>query len=217
LRLRLAADSSVASQIPPAEEALADTESRLRQRREDQQRLVLRSPIRGTILPPPARLDPPYADRRLNGWRGTPLDDRSAGAYLETGTLVCQVGNPAQLEATLLIGQADMRFVRPGQRVHLRIDELPGRLLGGKIEEIGQIELKTLPRELTVGNELAVHRDAEGQLRPAETTYQARVALDPHADPLMTSTRGRARVFVAPEPLLRRLWDLLGSTFNFKL
>jgi putative peptide zinc metalloprotease protein len=217
LRLRLAADSTVASEIPPAEEALADTESRLRQRRGDQRRLILRSPTHGIVLPPPARLEPPYVERRLDDWLGTPLDERSLGAHLDTGTLICQVGNPEQLEATLLIGQADMRYVRQGQRVRLRIDELPGQVLGGTIEEVGNIELKTLPRELAVGNELAVHRDAEGQLRPTETTYQARVALDPHGAPLLTATRGRARVSVAPEPLLRRLWDLLGSTFNFKL
>lgn len=217
LRLRLAADSTVTSEIPPAEEALADTESRLKQRQEDQRRLILRAPARGIVLPPPARPDPPYMDRHLDAWRGTPLDDRTIGAYMETGTLVCLVGNPSNLEATLLINQSDMRFVRRGQRVRLRIDELPGRVLGGTIEEIGDTELITLPRELAVGNELPMHRDTDGRLRPTEITYHARVALDAHIAPLLTATRGRARVFVAPEPLLRRTWDCMESTFNFKL
>jgi putative peptide zinc metalloprotease protein len=217
LKLRLAADPSLAPQIPAAEELLADVESRLRQRQIDEQRLVLRSPLKGTVLPPPARLDKPYRPGVLDTWRGSPLDERNIHSYLETGTLFCLVGDPAALEAHLVIEQADMKFVRQGQRVRMQLDELPGGVLGGTIAEIAKTDLRVAPRELAAGNELPVAVDAEGVARPTETSYQVRVALDRSVPGLLLGDRGRAKILVEPQSLWQRGCRYLERTFNFKL
>ncbi len=217
LKLRLAEDPSVAAEIPPAEEALADMENRLRQRQLDQQRMILRSPSRGMVLPPPTRLDRPYQAGRLNAWRGTPLESRNLHSFLETGTLLCLVGDPQRLEASLVIDQADMKFVRCGQCVRMQCDEVPGGVLEGSIIEIAKIDLKVAPRELAADRQLPVRVDSEGLPRPTETSYQARVALDRYLPGLLTGGRGWAKIAVSPQPLGQRLVRYLEQTFNFSL
>jgi putative peptide zinc metalloprotease protein len=217
LRLRLADDPGVGPQIPTAEEALRDIEKQLQERQRDAERLVLRAPADGTVLPPPRRPPPSHAPGRLDSWQGSPLDAMNVGVPLETGTLFCLVGDPRRLEALLVLDQGDVKFVRSGQRVRLKLDELPGRIVEGTIAEIARSDLKVAPRELAGGKELAVRVDEQGIPRPAETSYQARVALDEHAHRLLTGTGGRAKIVVDRQSLGRRLYRALGRTFNFRL
>ncbi len=217
LRLRLAGDPSVAPQIPAAKEALADAEERLRARRRDHQRLTLRAPVDGTVLPPPRRQARPDTPGRLPPWRGSPLEAQNLGCYLETGTLYCLVGDPQDLEACVVLDQADVQFVHRGQRVKLRLDQSPGRILAGTIEEIAKTDLKVAPRELAQGEAMAVRVDEQGIPRPVEASYQARVTLDVHDALLLSETRGRAKILVAPQSLFRRLSRYVGRTFRFSL
>jgi len=217
LQLRLAGDPSVGPRIPAAREALADVEERLSQRRRDESRLVLRAPADGTVLPPPGRRAPPYLPGRLHSWQGSPLDKTNVGGYLETGTLFCLVGDPARLEGSLVLDQADMKFVRTGQHVRMLFDEAPGQVLHGTVAEIAKTDLKVAPRELAAGRELAVRVDEEGIPRPVETSYHARVVLDEHDHDLLTGTRGRAKILGSSQSLGRRLYRYLGRTFNFSL
>ena len=92
------------SAIPAAEQALADIEDRLRRRQEEKSRLTLTSPAAGTVLPPRRRHEPSVTGE-LPSWSGQPLDRANEGAFLETGTLFCLVGDPQSLEAVLLIDQ----------------------------------------------------------------------------------------------------------------
>ena len=217
LRLRLADDPSVAPQIPAAQEALSDIEEQLRERQRDADRLVLRAPARGTVLPPPRRPPPSYVPGGLSSWQGSPLQQRNAGVPLETGTLFCLIGDPKRLEALLVLDQADVKFVGKGQRVRLKLDELPGEILDGTITEIAKTDLKVAPRELASGKQLPIRIDDQGIPRPVETSYQARVVLDEHDGPLLPGTGGRAKILVARQSLGRRLYRALGRTFNFRL
>jgi len=138
-------------------------------------------------------------------------------SYLETGTLFCLVGDPAALEAYLVVEQADMKFVRKGQRVRMQLDELPGGVLEGTITEIAKTDLRVAPRELAAGNELPVAVDSEGVARPTETSYQARVSFDRALPGLLLGDRGRAKILVEPQSLWQRGRRYLEATFNFKL
>jgi len=217
LRLRLANDGSVASQIPAAEAALADLEQRLHQRQRDQENLVLRAPVQGTVLPPPCQPPPTAVPGQLRAWQGTPLEERNRGCYLETGTLFCLVGPPLPLEAFLVIEQSDMNFVRPGQQVRLAVDEMPGRVLFGTVVEVAKTDLKVAPRELGKGSDLPIRVDEKGVSHPQTTSYQVRVALDKHEGNLLAGTRGRAKILADPQPLGQRWYRSLRSTFHFAL
>jgi putative peptide zinc metalloprotease protein len=215
LRARQGDDPAAAAQIPGAEADLEDLEGRLRQRQEDEERLVLRAPAAGTVIPPPREPPSFYRPGELPAAHGTPLDARAQGGYLAVGALLCLVGDPADLEALVVIDQSQMQFVGPDQSVRLRLDASPGQILRGRIVELARLDLKVAPRELAEHSELLVHFDREGIPRPAVPSYQARVALDEGHPPLPIGTRGLAKISVAPQPLGLRLYRAARSLFSF--
>jgi putative peptide zinc metalloprotease protein len=217
LRLRLADDLSVAPQIPPAQEALGGIESRLAQRQRDQQQLVLRAPQAGTVIPAPWKPAPPFSPDRLRAWSGDLLEPRNVGAYLESGTLFCVIGDPLRLEAVLVVDQADMQFVSQGQHVRLKLDQMPGRVVEGRITEVSKTDLKVAPRELGKESGLAIRLDRAGVPHPASTSYQARVALDACPQGLLVSARGQAKILAAPQSLGSRVYHRLSQVFRFAL
>jgi putative peptide zinc metalloprotease protein len=211
----LAGDASAGDQIPTAREVLADLEIRLKQRLLDEQRLQLTAPIAGTVLPPK------YADRRppegqLGSWTGTPLDAENVGTYLEAGTTYCLIGDPRRLEAVLVVDQADVQFVREGQRVRILLDETPGQSLWGKVSQISAMDLKVAPRELARHESLPTRPDEAGTPRPVSPSYQVRVELEPHQTPLLIGASGDAKIHVEPQSLLGRLARYLSRTFRLE-
>ena len=217
LRARQGEDPAAATQIPAAKADLEDLENRLRQVQQDAERLVLRAPTAGIVIPPPQQLPTFYRPGVLPGSRSTPLDARAQGSHLEVGSLLCQVGDPSRLEALVVIDQSQIQYIHPGQRVRLQLDASPSRIVGGRIAEFARLDLKVAPRELAEQSDLLVHFDREGIPRPAATSYQARVALDQDHGPLPIGTRGRAKISAAPQPLGIRLYRALRGLFSFGL
>jgi putative peptide zinc metalloprotease protein len=217
LELRQAHDPRVAARIPTAREALQDVENRLRQLEADEGRLVLRAPIAGTIIPPPQRSRPLYRENELDRWSGTPLDEENRGCFLDTGRLVCLLGDPDRLEVMLVIDQAHVKDVLAGQDVRIRLDQLPGRVMTGRIAEVSQAPLETAPPELALTNRLAVEMDEDGNPRPANRCYEARVTLDHVPEGLLTGTSGYAKIFATPRTLSSRFVRWLKRTFHFEL
>ena len=201
------------SEIPTAEQALADIEDRLRKREEEKQRLTLTAPLAGTVLPPRRRQEDAASDE-LPFWTGQPLDPANQDAFLETGTLFCLVGDPHAFEALLVIDQSEIAFVQAGQQVQIQIDQLPGRYLLGQIEELAQIDAEAVPPELVAAGRLPLTKQADGETQLAGAFYQAKVSLAAHGYPLLPGATGRARIHVAPLSLGRRLVRYLSSTFR---
>jgi putative peptide zinc metalloprotease protein len=216
LKHRQTHDTEAAAQIPTAEEALAGLDERLARRLEDSQRLVVTAPTSGTILPGQPR-PRTYDAKDLPTWSGLPLDTTNRGCFLETGTLLCQIGNPEGFEASVMLDQGDMEFVRAGQEVQIQLDQRPGKVLSGTIREIAEIDLKITPVELLPAGTLPTRPDDAGVYRPVGTVYQARVTLHPADTPLLIGEAGRAKVHAAPHPLARRLARYLSHTFRFEL
>jgi putative peptide zinc metalloprotease protein len=216
LERRRVQDASAAALIPAARQALDDSEERLRQRQIDQQRLELKSPLAGSVLPP-HRLEPRAAAGDLPGWSGTPLDADNLGCWLDTGTMFCMIGDPGRLEATAIIDQSDVEFVTSGQRVGLQFDLTDGRILWGTVREIARLDLKVAPATLVEREDLAVKRDESGAPRPVAAMYEARIELDDPGRELLYGAPGRAKVYVAPRSLGSRLAQYLERTFRFRL
>lgn len=217
LRLRLPADPSLAPQIPPAEEALADLEARWRQRELDRERLVLRSPAAGTVIPPPHVPPTPLQRGSLGIWQGGLLEPRNRGAFLERGAMLCQIADPARLEASLVVDQADVPLVQLGQSVRLKLDSQPGRVLWGTVVEVARTDLKVAPRELAASGDLPIHRDRSGTPRLAVPSYQVRVALEAVPPGLLPGARGQAKIVVSPRSLGARLIRAFSQAFRFHL
>ncbi|MGD0898807.1 MAG: biotin/lipoyl-binding protein [Thermoguttaceae bacterium] len=215
-------DPKATSEKPQIEEAKKAAIEQLADKEKDCDRLVLKAGRRGVVLPPPISPPPKSRDteEQLASWEGTPLDRENLGAYLREGVLFCQVGDPRKLEAILIVDQADIDFIREGQKADLKFDELPCDTLHGRIDCISLSNLKIVPQRLgtKAGGDLPVKTDpGTGQERPQSTSYQARVPLEDTEGVLRLGLRGRAKIHTDPMSLGGRLWRLAVHTFNFKL
>ena len=216
LQARRSMDPDTSVQIPAAQKMLDDIRRRLKKSRREHDKLALAAPSPGMVLPPPHVPDQSSETGRLSPWSGTPLDETNHGCFLETGTLLCMIGNPNRLEAVVYVDQADVQFVSTGQRVRLRLDTLPGRVIEGVIAEVAKKDARVAPRELAT-DDLPVRVGPDGIARPIQAAYQARVSLDTHDFRLPIGSRGTAKIVAAPQSLGRRLYRYLSRTFTFRL
>ena len=201
--------------LPTTRERLSDVEQRLRRRLEERDRLTIVAPIDGTVIPPPTR-ESASTLNELDAWQGTPLDERNRGCFLETGTLLCHVGDPKRLEAVLIVDQASIEFVRVEQAVDIQMESRPGVTHHGKIMEIAEVDLDMTPRELAQHADLVTRVDRTGTARPAQTMFQARVQLDSQDDLLVIGALGRAKIHVAPQSVVQRVSRFLSQTFRIE-
>ena len=209
---------AIAALIPTTKERLAEKQDELAQRKSDVEKLTLRSPVAGTVLPPRDRQSAESEDgTQLSEWTGTPLDEENRGATIAAGTEFCQVGTEGQLEAILAVDEDTIEFVSNGQQVELLFDHHPEEILTGKVSEIAEIDLDVAPPELIESGSFPTRVGEDGIARPISTAYQVRITLDlPEASTLILRGTGRARIEAASQSTARRLLRFLRQTFRFR-
>jgi len=213
-------------EVAQLEKALRNVEEQLEKRLQDWRRLQLTAPVSGTVLPPPETPAHPDPEGQLPSWSGTPLDPENIGAYLEEGTLLCQIGDPTKYEAILVIDEADVDLIRAmlarGQypEVHIKVYALPDRTFRTQLVSVSNVDLKIAPRRLgaRAGGELPTKPDPVLNVeRPLRRSYQAQAPLDDPDGVLRLGLRGSARVYTSWMPLGKRLWRLIWHTVNFRM
>ena len=217
---RTAASPQFAGQVAELEKSLASTRQRLAKRQEELEKLILRSPRAGTVLPPPLVERGAHVEGGLSGWSGTPLDASNLGTWLREGEPLCYVGNPRQLEAVLVVDQADIPFVRQGQPVLLCVSALTGRTRTGTVARISTGNLAVSPHKLSTkqGGGLDTRTDPQsGREKPASASYQACVVVDNADRTLRLDMTGQARIHVGTETLFAKTRRYLARTFHFAL
>lgn len=226
-------DHDANDQLPTARTELADSQRRLDERRRDAGRLTLVAPADGVIVPAPRKPDARPAESRLPVWSGSLLEPQSLGAHVEPGTLVCLVGDPHRLTAVLLVDDADVKRLAPGQPARLRLAELPGQVIDGEVVEVARHETddadRTHPRRADLSPLLA------GLVTPGQTgaVYEARVRLSGEArgasgeksqvdasgllTQLVIGGRGEAKVTAERITLGRRVYRSIAQTFRLPM
>src|SRR5262249_7215340 len=162
-------------------------------------------PPPASVLPPPAQPPTPNDSRRLAGWQHTPLDTQNRGCYLETGTLVCQAGDPQRLEAMLVIDQSAVSFVRPGQTARLRIAQGRVKVGTGALIARAKTDGADFPASLARALDSPLTRQGASATRAAQPYYKARVQPPPTSAPLSIARHARAKTLADPQPIARRL------------
>jgi len=229
-------DPAAAGEWSIARGAIESYDELLARHRRAVERLTLRAPIAGTVLPPPPAAKPGAAKSPADGaegsWWGQATDDENRRATLTEGTLLCRVGDPTAYDATLLVDQADLPFLSEGLHVQILLDGDGG---GRRQAEIATISAE--PLELRTGGDgrsRAVASGAAGgaaeaaptdagqaDASPAERgkrTYVVRTtALRDAAGVLAEGMTGTAKVHVEPQTLAARVWRQLRQFFYFEL
>lgn len=216
-------------QIGHISELLATTKAQLAEKERELARLRVVTPVSGTIIPaPPRPARDELVDGRLPTWTGSPLDPKNVGAAYAEGELLCRVGDPTDLEALLVVDQADIDLVDAAMEqappaVKLEADAYPGRHLRSRVEQVARVELKDIPGSLAAqaGGRLETKVDrASGGVRPMSTSYHARVPLDdqgPLKGLLCPGMKGRAQIYTQWQSMGQRAFRFVARTFHFEL
>lgn len=216
LKRRRFGDPSVGLELPALNEKLASTREELRENQLLVENLRIVTPADGTVFPVSAAASGDAKQSAKPDWS---LDPSKVGAMLPVGTELCRVGDAGRLAAVLLIDQADIEWVQPGQSVEIQLESDTAGRLRGSIESIAECQTSHLPAGMSTqsGGDVQVQSDGAGGVRPAGALYQARVPLEAARANSPTGLRGMARVHTGWRPLGIRIWRSLARTFRFKL
>jgi putative peptide zinc metalloprotease protein len=211
-------DRQANDELPTARAALADSERRLEELRRESQRLTLTAPIDGIIISAPRKVQNDVPSVQLATWSGSLLDESNRGAHLKPGSLVCLVGDPARINAVLIVDDTDIKRLQPGQRAKLRIDQLPGQVIEGEIVDVARHDVRGTESEASGQADLAslfagvVPPEHRGAL------YQARIQFDSPLDQaLVIGGRGQAKVATERITVARQIWRYFAQTFRLPM
>ncbi|WP_437203699.1 hypothetical protein [Planctomicrobium sp. SH664] len=204
-----------------AEQRLASLADQLADLNEQRRHLTIQAPVAGRVVAAP-RVDvakPTLLKERLPSWHGTPLDEENWGALLEPRTQICSIAPTEKFHAVLLINQADRHDIRLGEKVRMKLDYAPHRVLNGTITAFSDRELEIAPPALSnkYGGPLATVTDPQGREKLASGVYQADVDFDEDPGELRLGLRGRARFIVETRTLYDWLRRWFRQTFHFRL
>ena len=135
-------DHEANDQLPTARTALADSQRRLDERRDEAKRLTLTAPVDGVVIPAPRKQQNHPAETRLPEWNGSLLDPKTLVPMSSRGLSSAWSAIREKLTAVLLVDDADIKRIEPGQKTRLRIDELPGQVIDGEVVEVARHELE---------------------------------------------------------------------------
>lgn len=222
-------DPTASSTIAQIRKSLDSAELQLSKQREDADRLILRAPIAGTVIPPDFKKERPHSDQELDTWFGSPLSDKNLGTPLGIGVRFCRIGNPKKFEAQLAIDQTNIALVTAGQKVQMMLNQSTDLAYPGKIDSVEPNEIEATPPRLSslTGGVLLTESDEAGTPKPMEPYYAAIVpfidydrlpeAARPAHDRLRIGLVGEAKIHVEPRTIAQRIWRYLSRTINFDL
>lgn len=206
-------------QIAALRKALATIETQLEKQREELDRLTIRAPRSGVIIPPELVPEPKSGDEELPTWWGTPFDERNRGTTLEVGTKFCSIGDPDKLEARLLVEQGDTEFIKVGQVVYVLLKQSVQHRYVTEIVDTESDEVPVAPPQLSslTGGPLPAEMDASGVPRPTTPHFYAFAPLEAKSSSLRVGMVGEGKIAIPDRTLAQRLYRYAARTFNFEL
>lgn len=201
-------------QIPVAEEFLRDLQNQLEEKQRKLKALRVLAPSDGIVVSPPNRRWPKFDRAQLTAWEGSPLSRQNLGCHLERGTLFCLIADPHKHQAIVIVDQSEIRRVKEGQRVRMKLEMLPGKTIRGRIGEIARRELENVPPAFAAGRELPSRLDPSGTAKPLGTSYQIQVLLEDHDFDLVMGAQADVIIEAAPETFGRRVFRFLSRSFR---
>jgi putative peptide zinc metalloprotease protein len=220
LKSQRQSDSRTSHKIPATVDELQSAQEQLARVDRELAKLTITSPGNGLVIAPPNLPDrsgvtTQFDDVETPQWSGTPLTPSNLGAALQPRTLFCYVGEPEQVEASLVVDQSQVEFASVGQSVELQLQSAPGRLLYGKVTEISRAETKNMPREILIAGLAPLPASPEsGSENQQRIAYQIRVRIDAPQSDISLYSPGTARIDCGWKPVFDQLWRSFRQTFS---
>lgn len=165
--------------------------------------------------------------RRLSGYVLSPPKPREKGRFLEGGQPFCQIGDPAKLEAYIVVPQSEIGLLQEemaknddrSARVWVKTYGHVGPILNGRAGRISKDEITDLPQSLSnkVGGEVPTRTNPNTQQEEPEfPSYAVLVDVPNDSGELTPGVRGLARFDVGYRSIWWRVNRYLQQTFNFR-
>ena len=229
-------DPNQASAVVSAESQARSAKEHLDIAEEKLKNLLIVSQMPGIIIEPPAKDGGKMAEAtdQLPTWSGSPFEPKNEHAFFAEGDLLCYVGDPATMEAIVIIDQSDMQDLRvelgeqarqkriepdKSPQVEIMLESARLNSLYGRLIEIADSEMKESPQSLASasGGTLDTKMDPKtGKVMPISASYQAKVKLDEGKIPFRSGYRGQAKIHLKWKTLGWRLYRILSKTFSFE-
>ncbi|MEN1679699.1 MAG: site-2 protease family protein, partial [Planctomycetota bacterium] len=155
LEAQVGGEDSAAAELLVAREIAADLAEQSRLIEEDWRSLTIRCETAGRVLPPPPRDDVEETGGRLPAWRRAPLAEENLGCHLDRGVLLCLIATPAHRQATALVDEADIRYLRAGQQAEVQLAHDLATPLAAEVHEIAEVDAEDVPPALLAERDLA--------------------------------------------------------------
>lgn len=167
--------------------------------------LELRSPCRGKIYATRTKNPISTISYQAKFWADTPIDLVNRGAWLESGTVVCIVGQAAAREATVLLRQEQVDLVGCNQIVSIRLADYPRGRLTGRVIDVSVSPAEKIPDELMESAETSSN---------SSPSFLVRVRLDDVSLAVPIRTIGHAKIYVDRQSIWRRITRFLADAFG---
>jgi putative peptide zinc metalloprotease protein len=144
----------------------------------------------------------------------------TTGQYLKPGKPFCEIGDPARLEAHLILDQTDIDLVHIDRRAWVKIYGDSERTIRSKVRTVARRNREEIPPELSnqAGGEIATKQDEKkGTPKPLTAVYEVIIPIDNTNLHLQPGLRGFAKIDGGYSSLGWWLWRLITKTFHFTL
>jgi multidrug efflux pump subunit AcrA (membrane-fusion protein) len=172
--------------------------------REQQDRLILRAPIDGTVM-------------KL-------IQKDQLGNLVPRGIELCSIGDTSKLRAIMMITPADKDLIHENDEAWVRIHGRGYNYWKGHVSSIASAEAKEVPPQLSskAGGDIATETkgDEKGQKqteRPQSQHFMVTVDLDEADVAIHPGVMGRVKITLPARTLAWRFYRYLNSTLNWRL
>ena len=147
-------------------------------------------------------------------------EHETVGQWIKPGKPFCEVADPHQLEAHMILDQGDIDLVKTNKTAWVKIYGDSEVTIRSHVGEVAKRNRDDIPKEFTTasGGEIATKQDAKtGADKPITAVYEVIIPVDNAGLNLQPGLRGFAKIDGGTHTLGWWLWRLLTKTFHFTL
>ena len=202
---------------------IASLEASLKRLRQQQDHLVLKAPIAGTILEVPYQHQGQPSPEVVEGNMQPLLSGQHENLLIARGQRLCEVADLSKWHAVISLTEHQVIFAKKDKEVWLKLYADTDHTLEAKIGKVGQTDY-SIDREdyepsqekLAQGDSRAPDRLMEmvADYQKQDLQYFAEVPIDETNGPLRIGMSGQARIFTGYRSLGSRVWWWFNQNFR---